>query len=356
MTEIDQAFEEFGQFLRDRNLSAAGVGRRPSGQAQAGPPPPQGYAAGHWRWKDLYPALLQAGGLVRLGPFGPPGSAEMRTVGGAGARSRPITLGAQILMPGERTRAHRNMKNESRLIWQAPPGAVFVCDGEAFPMRHGDVIISPTWTFHDCMVPSSCTEPAIWFDGFDWGYSGLGEESEAFGLNEYLPPDLPHQVIDKPDGYWSRTLGRVGAEASSVDPLPPAHYPWVETQAALTLLKEREVEGDPFDGLHLMFKSPVDQGPTLPTMAWHVQLLRSREKTRAHRHNSTTSYAVFEGEGATVIEGERLEWSPGDIFVVPPWRWHHHENLVSTDAILFSIDDWPAMTKLGFYKKQEALP
>ena len=47
-------------------------------------------------------------------------------------------------------------------------------------------------------------------------------------------------------------------------------------------------------------------------------------------------------------------WSEGDIFVIPPWRWHQHENSLSSDAVLFSIDDAPAMTKLGFYRKQEA--
>ena len=87
-------------------------------------------------------------------------------------------------------------------------------------------------------------------------------------------------------------------------------------------------------------------------MAWHVQLLNPRQRTLSHRHNSTTCYHVFEGEGVTEIEGERLAWGPGDLFVVPPWRWHHHENGSAQDAILFSIDDWPAMTKLGFFKKE----
>ena len=44
----------------------------------------------------------------------------------------------------------------------------------------------------------------------------------------------------------------------------------------------------------------------------------------------------------------------GDIFAVPAWTWHHHENTNDDDTILFSIDDWPAMKKLGFYMKEEA--
>ncbi len=74
----------------------------------------------------------------------------------------------------------------------------------------------------------------------------------------------------------------------------------------------------------------------------------------AHRHNSTSFYFAFEGCGVVVIDGERLEYGKGDIFAVPAWSWHHHENTNNADTILFSIDDWPAMKKLGFYMKEEA--
>ena len=63
---------------------------------------------------------------------------------------------------------------------------------------------------------------------------------------------------------------------------------------------------------------------------------------------------VLEGEGAVVIESERLEYHKGDIFAVPAWKWHYHENIHNDDTTLFSIDDWPAMKKLGFYMKEEA--
>ena len=103
-----------------------------------------------------------------------------------------------------------------------------------------------------------------------------------------------------------------------------------------------------------MLASPVDGGTTPPTIAWHVQLLSAGQNTLAHRHNSTTFYFAFEGSGAIEIEGDRLQWNQGDIFAVPAWKWHHHENGKDGDSILFSIDDWPAMTKLGFYRKEQA--
>jgi gentisate 1,2-dioxygenase len=341
MVDVPTTLEELEQFLAEHYMRGSGLGRGSAG------PPRTGTAAEHWKWAEIQAGLLASGNLV---PVGPQGMTEMRSVTGIGGPKRSISMNAQILMPGERTRAHRNMKNETRLVWEAPEGAVFVCDGEAFPMVRGDLIISPTWTFHDHY--NGGDRPAIWVDGYDNGYATLGEAGKP--LNERYPVDAPYQEILRPDGFGLQTRGHVRPWSEEAEyPQPPMRYPWAETQATLQALREAEVEGDPYDGLHLLYTNPVDGGATLPTMAWHVQLLTQRQHTLSHRHNSTTCYHVFEGSGATEIEGERVEWGPGDLFVVPPWRWHHHEN-GSTDAILFSIDDWPAMTKLGFYKKEGA--
>ncbi len=102
-----------------------------------------------------------------------------------------------------------------------------------------------------------------------------------------------------------------------------------------------------------IYKGLMQSGKIM-TVGPNGQLLSARQKTSLHRHNSTTFYFAFECEGSIVIEGERLEWHRGDIFAVPAWKWHHLENSMDGDTILFSIDDWPAMTKLGFYRKEEA--
>jgi 1-hydroxy-2-naphthoate dioxygenase len=302
-----------------------------------------------WKWADIYPGLCKAGELV---PVGPQGMTEMRIVGLNNPRetgvARTISLGPQILMPGERTRAHRNLKNETRLVVKAPAGAVFIVENEAFPMEEGDLVITPTWTTHDHY--NGGTEPAIWLDGLDMGLQGLGIE-----INERYPEDQPYQSIDRPSDYSIRTRGLVRPTWIKTEyRRPPMRYPWAETRDALMTLKESEVEGDPYDGIRLAFRSPLDGGPTLPTLAWHVQLLVGKQITLDHRHNSTSIYYAFRGEGTAVVDGERLEWTQGDIFLVPPWTWHHHENRLADDAILYSMDDWPAMQKLGFYREESA--
>ena len=60
----------------------------------------------------------------------------------------------------------------------------------------------------------------------------------------------------------------------------------METYANLMALKEHA--GDPFDGVFLEYVNPLTGGPTLQTFSCQIQLLRPREKTRSHRHTSTT--------------------------------------------------------------------
>lgn len=337
MSDVGTTHQDLERFLAEHHLVGAGLRRE--GMA----PHRQGNTAAHWSWEGIYQGLMRSGEIVTVGPDGMTG---MRSVTGIEARNFPIWMNAQILMPGERTQAHRNTRSETRLVCQAPPEAIFVCEHEAFPMERGDVVISPSWTFHDHWNQGS--SPALWVDGYDNGYCG------GVNLNERLPMDDPYQEIKKPAGYGAFTRGHARRPAAEAPyPLPPMRYPWEETQAALVALAEAG-EHDPYEGVYLMLASPVDNGPTLPTMAWHVQLLSPGLKTRTHRHNSTTFYFAFEGAGSMDIEGDRLAWRQGDIFAVPAWKWHHHENREDGDSILFSIDDWPAMTKLGFYRKEAA--
>jgi gentisate 1,2-dioxygenase len=78
------------------------------------------------------------------------------------------------------------------------------------------------------------------------------------------------------------------------------------------------------------------------------------QKTKSHRHNSNVIYQVFRGSGATLVDKQMLEWNQGDIFVVPAWHWHSHENRADGDAILFSMTDAPTFTALGLYREERA--
>ena len=186
MIDVGTTHEDLEHFLAEHHLVGAGLRR--DGRAA----PRQGNTAAHWKWDGIYRGLMRSGEIVTVGPNGMTG---MRSVVGIEARKFPIWMNAQILMPGERTQAHRNLRSETRLVCQAPKDAVFVCEYEAYPMERGDVVISPAWTFHDHW--NKDTTPAIWIDGYDNGYN------PNVNINERMPNDEPYEEIKKPTGLRS---------------------------------------------------------------------------------------------------------------------------------------------------------
>src|SRR5437763_9615522 len=255
MADVGTTVDDLNAFLAQYHLVGAGLRRE--GEKRSGS------AALHWKWEGIEPALLQSGRIVTVGPGQ---MAGMRTIAGVEGYNSHMWMDYQILMPGERTQAHRTMRSETRLVWQAPPGAVFVCENEAYPMIRGDVVITPSWTFHDHFNEGD--EPAIWIDAFDNGYN------RGANIGERLPDNAPYQDITRPAGYTRNVRGQVRRVSDEPPfPLPSMRYPWTETEAALSVLRESEVAGDPYDGLRLMVTNPIDRGPTLPTIAWQVQQL-----------------------------------------------------------------------------------
>jgi gentisate 1,2-dioxygenase len=88
-------------------------------------------------------------------------------------------------------------------------------------------------------------------------------------------------------------------------------------------------------------------------MACWAQLLRPGEHTKAHRHTGSAVYHVVNGEGFTIIDGQRFNWSKGDIIALPPWALHEHANSSeNAAAVLFSIQDLPVLRALGLYYEE----
>jgi len=77
------------------------------------------------------------------------------------------------------------------------------------------------------------------------------------------------------------------------------------------------------------------------------------EVTKTHRHNCSTIYHAFRGNGMTIINGQKFEWEQGHCLVVPLWSWHSHQNRVKDrEAILFSMSDLPLMEALKLYREE----
>ena len=312
------------------------------GEANAGPVDPQPYL---WKWATVEGCLTKMTEVVSLD------DAIRRNVGllnprdGRGVNAN-LGLGLQCVMPGEQAISHRHSASAIRFVVKGAPNAFNLGNGEPMPFEEGDLITNPHLTFHGHVNHGD--RPVMWLDGLDGRFARLGHE-----FREEFEGQEP--VVTERVAFTNQTHGLVRPSwIKEAQTPPPFRYPWAETQSALAALKESEAELNPWDGYHLTFCHPLTGGPTMPTTACEIQLLIPGFEGQAHRHNSTTAYHVFRGQGASVINGERFEWDQGDFLVVPPWADHRHENRFGEDAVLFSFTDWPAMKALGLYETQES--
>jgi len=297
-----------------------------------------------WKWHDIYDSLVQAKEKISVAR----GSVERRVIrlvnpGMAESEmtSHTILLSFQLIQPGEVAPAHRHTMAAFRFILQGR-GAYTNVDGNKMVMESGDLILTPQGCWHEHGHEGD--ENMVWIDGLDVPFvQALHQISfdpykGRLPVNEAIDPELFHGM--------TRPVGRPAQEKPQM-----LHYHWRDTYESLK--KWAQTAGDPYDGAALEFVNRTDGGSTLPTMSCRVQMLRPSEKTKSHRHTSTSIYHAFRGSGTTTINGQPFHWQKGDSFIVPLWNWHEHANGSSSDeAILFSMTDEPILRAFGLFRQE----
>jgi gentisate 1,2-dioxygenase len=308
------------QYLR--GLAAAGLD---APWMEPGPlirPKASAMQARAWRWRDIDPLIRRSpefmapgrGAERRILRLDNPGVPE-RTAG------HTISIAVQYLLPGEVAPAHRHTPNAVRFMLHGE-GAYTTIEGDKFVMRRGDLVVTPSMTWHD--HGNEGREPVVWTDGLD---------SPVVRYLENLAMD-PYEGETQPIRHG-----------------PPArhlHYRWETAYAEL----QRRAAGppDPFDDVLMEYLDPTTGRSVVPALGCYLQMLRPGAHTRAHRETSSAVYHVVEGAGFTEVDGARLEWGTGDFFAVPPRVRHAHANPNTAPAILYSVQDVPLLRALGFYQ------
>lgn len=297
-----------------------------------------------WKWGEIRTALDQAAEFIR------PEDAFRRFIGYQHPElklgtAHTLLMGAQMVRPGEFAPAHRHTMGAIRFVVEGY-GAATIVEGEPLPMKPGDLITTPSWSWHDHV--NSGDTPIIWLDGADGPMLHFYQAGFANPFHER------QQAITKPIGWSQKAYDvlrpRSAPEAPSSNYRPPYRYAWADTEKQLVSMIESP--GDPHDGILLRYADPVGGGSTLPTMNCEIQMLRPEEKTTSHRHTYTVVYHAFRGSGTTWIGEQKFNWQQGDSFVVPLWNWHAHKNNSNEPAILFSINDRPTIEALGFFREE----
>jgi len=299
-----------------------------------------------WRWSDVRDLMLEAGKLLPVGASGAdrrvPNLINPGVTAGLGT-SHTLTASIQMVLPGEVAPAHRHLAAALRFIIEGN-GAQTTVNGNTCTMSAGDLVLTPSWNWHDHSNPGNDT--MIWLDGLDVPLMNL--------LQSTFYEEFPHKVQPPKAGAPASEAGvRTLLPTWVDDPAAPTffRYTWAATQA--TLAHFAGDDGDRFNGTSFAYTNPYTGGPVLSTIGCEITLLRPGARTQAHRHTSSVVYHVVEGSGCTVIDGRRLEWTAHDTIVLPTWAWHEHHNANPRErAVLFSFNDEPTFRALGLYREE----
>jgi gentisate 1,2-dioxygenase len=299
-----------------------------------------------WRASLLDAMVREAGEVVPVGEERRALQLFNPGLDGRWATTTTMIAAVQLLLPGETARAHRHTPTAIRFI-MAGEGAYTAVDGERVYMAPGDLVLTPSWAWHD--HGNETDTAVVWMDGLD---VPLVQAVNAMFFQMYEVPQVP---LSKPNNASAALHGHVSLRPTWVQERrassPLLVYSWQSTARSLTAL--REAPGDAYDGIALEYTHPQTGGPVLPTMACWIQMLRPGERLKAHRHTGSAVYYVVEGTGETIIDGCRFAWSKGDIVVLPSWALHEHANLSTRQpAIVFSIQDRPVLEALGLFRQE----
>jgi gentisate 1,2-dioxygenase len=299
-----------------------------------------------WKWKEIRPLVYKAAELVSIENavrrvlmlLNPSLPKELA------ASTQTLYAGIQILLPGEVAPAHRHTPNALRFVMEGQ-GAFTTVSGEKTILGPGDVVTTPTWTWHDHGNESQ--GPVVWLDALDIPLVNA--------LSGMFYEDYPqkHQPVSDVTNSSQRTYGRglrpVG-DHRSLTYSPILNYPYSASKEALEGLPASSHH--PCDGRILEYVNPLTGGPILPTMDAYLQRLDPGQELAPHRHSSSAIYMGVQGKGTLTIDGQVFTWEPFDVIVVPAWAQHSHRAVGKEPAILFSYSNAPTMKALALYREE----
>jgi gentisate 1,2-dioxygenase len=165
-----------------------------------------------WRWSTLYPLAEQAGRLVPVGRGGERRAIALTNPGYPGDPYATRTLWAaiQYLGPRETAPAHRHTQTAFRFVVDGE-GVWTNVEGDAVAMRRGDLLLTPSWHFHEHHNTSD--RPMAWIDGSTSRSSTSSTPASSNSARISWP---------RPRRRTARSTSGSGATPDSSPPRPPA--------------------------------------------------------------------------------------------------------------------------------------
>jgi gentisate 1,2-dioxygenase len=302
----------------------------------------------HWKAADLARLLEKIGASLKLEKGGQRRTLRLTNPGLPYGTTPTFWASIQYILPGEIASAHRHAATALRFIMEGE-GADTIVDGEQYVINEGDLVLTPSWTWHD--HEHKGTKPMIWLDVLD--ISLVRSLHATFFEGKDEPRQNVNRISDRSYREFGSGLLRPMHATRTGGASPVLAYTWAKAEDALR--QAGGLDPDPFDDTLLEYQNPMTGGPALPTIGTAIQLLRPGSKGKSHRHTGSAVYYIVRGEGTTIIDGTRFDWSKGDFLALPPWAVHAHENRsTAADAVMFQVNDIPVLKSLGLYREQAA--
>jgi gentisate 1,2-dioxygenase len=316
-----------------------------------------------WHARTMYPLAERA---IRAIPVDRGGERRVLSLGNPGLDGAPYAAGTlwgalQCLGPGETAPAHRHTPGAIRFVLNGT-GVFTTVNGDPCDMNPGDLVLTPSWNWHD--HTNTGEQNMFWFDGLDLP---MIEALDAVFFEPYpdftQPADGPHnrseQLFGKTSaGYIEGASQQLGPRAS-----PLLAYRWADTDAELARLvharanqanQANEANDQANDQdcamVSIEFVNPVTGASALPTLSCSMHRLIPGHRTDPVQRTGNAIFVAFSGAGQSIVDGVQLDWSEGDMFVVPSWAAAEHRSAHGAD--LFALADTPVLRALGVYREQ----
>lgn len=312
------------------------------------PTPTTATVAHRWSAAELRKLAAWSGELVAIDRGGDRRVLALANPGLGGAPYISSTLWAavQYLLPGELAPAHRHTPAALRFILDGE-GVYTVLDGDPVVMNRGDLVLTPSWIFHEHHNPGSSS--MMWLDVLDLP---MVAALDAVFFEEG-PSEETDQSVAPQSGAERRFGQGAGLVPAGAHAALPAHSPltvyrWRNTDAALDALLESSATGD----VTTRFQDPVRDRDVMPTLRCEMRRVKAGVTTVTDRQTGSRVSAILNGVGRVEIGGQTFELAVGDIFVVPSWvtcRIH-----ATSQLDVFTTSDAPVLEALSLYRSELA--
>lgn len=238
-------------------------------------------------------------------------------------------------MPNETAPAHRHTAFACRFIIEGSGGFTAV-HGRRIRMQRGDVILTPTWNWHDHGKDGS--GPMIWLDGLD--LPNFVHFPVHF-VEHYASPRYPAEDIDSATSPIVFPWGKMKAD---LDAQPGTHVvlPYLRPNGAESKLLQSSTSSCP----HRLTTVSVSL-----TLGASASKLAAGSSTEPVKVTASSMFHVIEGSGHSIIGGKVFYWKKGDTFCVPTWHEYTHHAAQGDTVYLYRCHDEPMLKSLGFYRE-----